>query len=208
MWLVLHPSPYTWVCGKFHKKKTIEETRALAFEDGPFTSKGGTKKRRAPLIALLTEGFRISKIALAYLKVDGLEATDVMIDLANSLSGDEDVIFLHGAAYAGFNVVDVQQLLETIKSPIILVLRSKPNPEAVRQALMKHFIDWEKRLQILRRAGEIRSFEPYPNMPLFYEAVGIEASEAEALIRGFTIMGKIPEPLRIARIMAQALCCF
>ncbi|MBS7608944.1 DUF99 family protein [Candidatus Bathyarchaeota archaeon] len=201
------PSQQVW---EIIPRKKIEETKALAFEDGPFTKKIGTKKRRAPLIAVLTKGFMVLKIAFDYLKVDGSEATDLMIDLEKHLSSDEDIniIFLHGVAYAGFNVVDVQRLREATNRPIILVLRSKPNPEAVKEALIKHFRDWDRRLDIISKAGDPRFFEVYPGIPIFYETIGMEAHEAEALIRAFTILGKTPEPLRIARILAEALGTF
>lgn len=187
------------------KKPSAEQLKALAFEDGPFTGSSGVKASRAPLIAVLTKGFFISKVAAAYLKVDGLDATEVMIGLEERLKGEEDVIFLHGVAYAGFNVVDIQRLWRRVRRPIILVLRSKPNPKAVKRALMKHFRDWEERLQIISQAGAPKTFEISPGTPLFFEAIGIEAEEAQAFIRGFTIFGKIPEPLRIARILAEAL---
>ncbi|MEM2925859.1 MAG: DUF99 family protein [Candidatus Bathyarchaeia archaeon] len=198
------PSPSKRVLGIIPRKH-IEETKALAFEDGPFTKRIGTKKRRAPLLAVLTKGYIVWKIAFDYLKVDGIEATDLMIDLEKHLSSDEDIIFLHGVAYAGFNVVDVQRLREVTKRPIILVLRSKPNPEAVKAALIKHFRDWDRRLNIISKAGDPRFFEAYPGIPIFYETLGMEAQEAEALIRAFTVLGKTPEPLRIARILAEAL---
>jgi endonuclease V-like protein UPF0215 family len=85
------------------------------------------------------------------------------------------------------------------------VLREAPDRDAVRAALIKHFKDWERRLEIIEGAGQLAEVVLAEGEIVYIEAVGMGEDEAKRVVEGLTIFGKLPEPLRLARMVARAI---
>lgn len=179
--------------------------RVLAFEDGPFTSSRGEKASQAALLGVEVVDSRIGRLLTAWIAVDGLDVTERMVEMASSFRPPLDAILLHGLPYAGFNIVEALRLNAQVGVPVLAVLGVKPRREAVEGALRRHFADWERRLDLLDAAGTPIHFELSLGSHVYYQAVGLDGPFAETLIRALTVFGKVPEPLRIARILAEAL---
>jgi hypothetical protein len=137
-------------------------------------------------------------------QVDGLDSTDVILHL---LKGTQtDVIFLSGVSFAGFNIVDSRRLHNALHVPIIIVAREKPDNASVRRALKKHFTDWKRRWELVRTLGRIHAFaSSQSEQPLHFEAVGIPAAQARKIIQAYCVTSRVPEPIRVAGIMAKGL---
>jgi hypothetical protein len=137
-------------------------------------------------------------------QVDGLDSTNEILRL---LKGTRtDVIFLSGASFAGFNIADARRLHDTLHIPIIVVSREKPDNASVKRALKKHFADWKKRWELVRTLGRIHAFAPKASeQPLHFEAVGIPAAQARKAIRAYCVTSRVPEPIRVAGIVAKGL---
>jgi endonuclease V-like protein UPF0215 family len=136
--------------------------------------------------------------------VDQLDSTEVILRL---LKGTRtDVIFLSGASFAGFNIVDSKRLHDTVHIPIIIISREEPDNASVRRALKKHFTDWKTRWKLIRRLGKIHVFAPkLSERPLHFESVGIRAAQARRIIQAYCVTSRVPEPIRVAGITAKGL---
>ena len=117
----------------------------MGLDDGPSTKdqKIPPHHRRASLVAVWFNGLTIDSVRLGVLHVDALDVTDVILRLVSRIR--TDLIFLSGASFAGFNIVDSRRLYTSLRIPIIIVSREKPNNVSVKRALKKHFADWKKR---------------------------------------------------------------
>jgi hypothetical protein len=137
-------------------------------------------------------------------QVDGLDTTDVIVRL---LKGTRtDVIFLSGASFAGFNIADSRRLHTMLRVPIIVVAREKPDNPSVKRALRKHFADWRRRWRLVRELGRIHAFAPkMSEHSLHFEAVGISVAQARKVIQACCATSRVPEPIRVAGIMAKGL---
>lgn len=164
----------------------------------------GTPSCRAVLVAVATYGFRISNISFSYIIVDGLDCTDRMIDLCLGMGGNFDLILLHGAPYGGFNIVDVEKLYLELHSPIISIISSKPDENAVVEALKKHFDDWILRYSLLEKFKPIIPID-LKGYTVYVSCYGIDLDNAINILQNITVIGKLPEPLRIARLIARGL---
>jgi endonuclease V-like protein UPF0215 family len=71
------------------------------------------------------------------------------------------------------------------------------------KALKKNFTDWEKRLNIIKK-GEIHKVETSYN-PIYMKCSGIDIEEAKEIIKISTIRGVIPEPIRVAHLIASGI---
>lgn len=99
----------------------------------------------------------------------------------------------------GFNVVDVKTLAEKLRKPVIVVMRKRPDLEAMHKAL-GNLPNSKKRWDLVQRAGEIVAMDR-----LFCQLHGISAKEAQKLLRVTTSRGTLPEALRVAHIIASGL---
>ena len=138
---------------------------------------------------------------------DGHDATGVIVTMIKNSRhyGQLRVIMLDGITYGGFNVIDIQELYRETGLPVIVVMRSYPDFEKIKSAL-QHFSDWEVRWNIIKRAGEIEKLVTARNgTPVYIQKAGIGAKNAEKIIHLTSIRSSIPEPLRVAHLIATGI---
>jgi len=180
-------------------------TSCIGIDDGPFLPRrlGGSK---APLVVVQLNGPHLVKARAAWISVDGLDATSVASRMLRSLSVGSSPVLLAAATFAGFNIIDPRVLEREFKTPAIVVIGSRPNNRAVKRALAKHFPDWKKRWRILSSLGplhQVRTF--HREGPIFCEAFGCADGEARRILREWAYVSRIPEPLRVAGLVARGL---
>ena len=113
------------------------------------------------------------------------------------------LVMIDGTALGGFNVVDIDHLYDATGIPFCTVTRDKPDIDAMRSALQKHFPDWRRRLEIVERhpLNEMGT----KHSSIYVSVVGCSTSETEELLRASTVQGSMPEPLRLAHLVATAM---
>lgn len=138
---------------------------------------------------------------------DGLDATDVICRMITKSkhSGQIRVIMLDGITYAGFNVVDIHKIYRHTGIPVIVVMRSRPDFEKIKSAL-KYFTDGEERWAIIKMAGKIEEVASEKEKSSIYvQRAGISLESVNKIIRLTSIRSNIPEPLRVAHLIATGI---
>ena len=133
---------------KPEKTATIREVkpeiRVLGIDDGVFTPHS---KKLADVVGVVFRGgYWLDGFMHTRVQVDGMDATDKLAQMITESPHYRQlrVIMLNGVTLAGFNVVDIAELHQKVKLPIIAVTRDKPNLDDVRKALT-HLTEAEKR---------------------------------------------------------------
>jgi hypothetical protein len=187
-------------------RRSHQAPRAVGLDDGPSTKDQivSSDHAQASLVAVWFKGLAIDRVRVSAVRVDGLDVTDAIVRLASQTR--TDIVFLSGASFAGFNIADSRRLHSTLRAPIIIVSREKPNNASVRRALKKHFADWKTRWALMQQLGRIYWFAPKTSQqPLYFEAVGISAAKARMIMRAYSVTSRVPEPIRVAGIVAKGL---
>ena len=109
-----------------------------------------------------------------------------------------------GITLAGFNIVDIKELNERTGIPVIVINRKLPDLEKVRRAL-KRFDDFEERWKAVENAGEIKECYVKKGKKIYFQAKGMNEETAREVIKISTTRSFIPEPLRIAHIIATGI---
>ncbi len=139
-----------------------------------------------------------------WIAVDGLDATREANSLVDKLP--RAPVLLSGVTFGGFNLIDPWKVQRRYRTPTIVVVGSRPDNRAVKRALVKHFPDWKERWEIIRSLGPLRRVRTLVGEPLiFYEAVGCTASEAKKILTSSARISRVPEPLRVANLVARGL---
>jgi endonuclease V-like protein UPF0215 family len=138
-------------------------------------------------------------------RVDGDDATSVLVNMISPSRFRRQLraVMIDGAALGGFNLIDVDLLSQGIGLPVVTVTREPPDLEAMEGALRKHFPDWERRVEVLRRK-QLFAVDT-GHRPIFVSVAGMSRAEAEELIGKSMVRGAIPEGLRMAHIIASGL---
>ena len=179
-----------------------KQIRILAIDDSEFTFKNKT----VPIIGVLA---RIPSYIESVLKnqiyVDGRDANEIIISMVQESRYYEQIrlILIDGVTLGGFNIVDISDLYKKLNIPIATITRKKPDLVTIKDALISHFPDWEERYKIISR-GIIEDLQ-IDNYKIYTRYEGIKRNDLISILKTSTLSGAIPEPLRIAHLIATAL---
>jgi len=181
------------------------EFRVVGVEDGGFSRKlQGCGVQKALFVCVLLRGKWISDFQADTITVDGLDATERLIFMLRRWSFD--AVMLAGVSFAGFNLVDPPIVFEKFNKPVIIISRTKPNNISIKNALRRHFGDWRVRWSVFEKLGSIHEIVSIPTEPPVYiEVFGAELDWASELIRATSVCCRVPEPVRVARLLARGL---
>lgn len=177
----------------------------IGIDDGPFLPRrlGGV---RAPLVVVKLEGSHMTGVKAGWIRVDGLDGTDRALKLISSLKSVKCPILLAGATFGGFNLIDPHKLQKRFRVPTIVVVGSRPDNTAVKRALVKHFPDWRERWAVIRSLGPLHRIRTVAREnPIFYEVFGCSVVVARRILRDWAMVSRMPEPLRVAGLVARGL---
>ena len=177
----------------------------VGIDDGPFVPRklGG---HQAPLLAVRLEGPRLVSACTGWLKIDGTDGTQRAGQLVKRLMMTKCPILLAGVTFGGFNLIDPCILHNVFRVPVLVVVGSRPDNKAVKRALVKHFPDWKERWEIVRSLGPLRKARTIRNeSPIFYESFGCTPRRAREILARCAFVARVPEPLRVAGLVASGL---
>ncbi len=181
---------------------TPRRPHLLGIDDGPFDKHDDLAAGRSvPLVAVMMEGGdRVEAVATESFPVDG---DDVTAFLSTWVAGLRCRPLLHGVllggvTLAGLAVVDPERLALELALPVLVVNRREPRNVPLRGALASAGLG--DRAELLDRVPPSR-----PVDGLWLSAAGIEGDRAAALVRSAGGKSTLPEPLRIAHLVAAAI---
>ncbi len=178
------------------------QIRILGIDDAPFHF----YERTVPLIGVIMRGGEYLECVLKKeITIDGTDATQTIIDMIQQTKHRKQLksILVDGMTFGGFNILDAREVYHQTRLPVITVTRDKPDHTKMKHALQKHFSDWKDRYTLLKRE---KLFEvPTQHNPMYVSSVGLQIEDAQEIIKLSTIRGVIPEPLRVAHIIASGI---
>jgi len=171
----------------------------IGFDDG---FKNLHKDKFAFLIGVVYRlDHKVEGILSAKIKIDGFDSTQKIIKLVKNTKflPQTKCIMLSGINFAGFNIVDIQKLSSKLKMPVIAVFKKRPNLDKYIAAL-QNLSSYKKRIRLIQKAGAIHSFNN-----VFFQCAGIASKEAKTIIKRSQLNSSIPEPLRLAHLIASGV---
>ncbi len=172
-----------------------KDTRIMAFDDSPFSR---DDEFTSIVGVIMRKDLYIESLVKKKIRVDGLDATERVFEAVKEKGSGVKVIMTQGITLGGFNILNVEKLYQETGIPIINVVDHEPDMKAIKEALRKYFKNWRKRYSAL-------SENFHKSGSLYIQSTGIEMKIAEKFINQLTVNGKIPEPLRIADLIASII---
>lgn len=171
-------------------------SHVVGFDDAPFA-----RSHRGDV--------RVVGAVFARQRLEGVLSTRVRRDGANAaarlaacIEGSRfrpqlQAVLLQGIALAGFNVVDLAALGRATGLPVLVVARRRPDLARIRSALERCVPGGRRKWRLIAAAGPME-----PLAGVYVQRHGLSAAEAEDLLAGLQLHGLMPEPLRVAHLIA------
>jgi hypothetical protein len=171
----------------------------VGIDDGPFEKH---RQRDTPVVAVRMEGHDLVEgVAVSRFPIDGEDAGAFLADWIRGLRFQHGLhaLVLGGITLAGLGVVDVGALAERTGVPVLVVNRRDPRASRLVAALRAAGL--ERRVELVERCpAAFRSASG-----VWIACAGTEAERAARIAAATTHKAGLPEPLRLAHLVAAAI---
>ena len=184
--------------------RTIKpEIRVLGIDDGKFIPQ--TKGSALVVGVVFRGGCSIDGVMHTRITIDGLDATEKLALMINNSPHHKQLrlVMLNGITFGGFNVVNIQKLHLATKLPILALTREKPDLNRIHEAL-NNLPQAEERWGMILEAGKIHE-TINKGTTIYLETAGISFDDAKKIIGLTSTRSSLPEPLRVAHIIASGV---
>lgn len=149
---------------------------------------------------LLIDGFSFTCTTIA-----GDDATSAVISLYKSLEREDvNLIMISGTVISMYNIVDVKEVFEKTGKPVLAI--TYRSSKGIEDAIRKHFPDnWERKIEAYRKLGPRKEIKLKTGFKVFVRNIGIDDFDSKLVLNKFIVFGRIPEPIRVARLIARCL---
>jgi len=184
------------------------ESRILGIDDGPFSKFGGSH-RTLIVGALFRGGIFLDGILSTYAEVDGSDSTEKIIGMikGSRFFPQIRIIMFKGVSVAGFNVLDIRKINFETGIPVVIFMRKMPDFDGIRKAL-SNLPDGMKKWDMIKRAGRIHKISIDHRNSLkeaLIQVRGMSIKEAAEAVKMSCTHSAVPEPLRIAHMIASGI---
>ncbi|MFT3768339.1 MAG: DUF99 family protein [Minicystis sp.] len=171
-------------------------SHVIGFDDGPFARE---HRGRVLVVGTAYAGLRLEGILSTRVVRDGANATRAIAEVVagSRFAHHTRLVMFQGIALAGFNVIDIHGLHEALRIPVLVVARRPPSLPAIRDALLGRVRGGARKWALIEKAGPM---EPVDRVMV--QRAGISLEEAASVLARTCVNGLIPEPLRVAHLIA------
>ncbi len=179
------------------------EIRVLGVDDGKFIPQ--TQGNAIVVGVVFRGGCSIDGVMHTNVAIDGLDATEKITAMINTSPHRRQLrlVMLNGITFAGFNVVDIKKLSAAVGLPVLALTHEKPDLDGIHEAL-KNLPNSEERWRMVLGAGEIHEVQNNGTV-VYVGLAGISLCDAEKIIKLTSTRSCLPEPLRVAHLIASGI---
>ena len=149
---------------------------------------------------LIVDGFTFSRV-----EVGGMDATQKIIEMFEALDRhDINILLLNGCIIRWYNVIDLNRVADTTRVPLICVTYN--DTKGLEKYFKENFPEsWQQRTEVYRKNGARTPMTLHTGHTVYTRFLNISKEESSRLIDKLTSHGAVPEPLRLARLLARSL---
>ncbi|MDV3276919.1 MAG: DUF99 family protein [Nitrososphaerales archaeon] len=154
--------------------------------------------------AVMRGDFIVDGAAFDRTSVGGDDATASVARLFRSFErNDVNLLMVSGAILSLYNIIDVDLLSSRTKVPVICLTYKETS--GIESSIIRHFPGHaDEKLKAYRRLGARKRLKLSSGHAVYARTSGIAEKDALSIVDKFTLQGSIPEPVRVARLLARA----
>ena len=164
---------------------------------------GDTTSRLAGIV--IRRDFIIDGFVFGKCTIEGDDATDAILEMYSRLNRDDiRYILISGLIISMYNIIDINRICEITKIPVISV--SYEESLGIEDSIRHHFPNsYEKKLEQYHKLGKRTAITLHTGHKVFFRHEGCSSEDVIRFLDGLTLQGSIPEPVRVAQLLAKAL---
>ena len=148
---------------------------------------------------LILDGFAFGKTT-----VGGDDSTQRILSLYKKLRrNDVNLIMVSGAILSLYNILDVDELAARTKLPVVCLTYKETR--GIEDSIIRHFPEKkDEKLRAYTKLGPRKRFRLSSGYDVYARTAGISDADAIKVVDMFTLQGSLPEPVRVAKLLARA----
>ncbi len=153
---------------------------------------------------VMRKDLRVDGFGFAEISVGGDDATEGILKIFRGLErSDINALLLNGSVISWFNIVDLDLVREVTGLPVVSLTYEES--EGLEEYIREYFRHPEEKIRLYRKLGEREPLRLKTGFEVYARSLGATAEETKGLLNSFTLEGKVPEPLRVARLLARSI---
>jgi len=177
----------------------------IGFDDARFELK--SHKKKTQLIGVVCQGTRMVNVVKKEILIDGDDATEALVELVKLNLNHIQYILTDTITFGGFNIIDLDEIYNRIKKPIIAITEREVDLELVKNTIINKFPNnFKVKLRNIVNAGNLyeTNIETAGGISkVYFHSKGINKLEVEPLFEKICIDSKLPESVRLAHIIGR-----
>lgn len=135
--------------------------------------------------------------------VGGDDATSAVLKMFRKLRrADVNLILLSGCIISRYNIIDVDEVARGSGLPVVCLTYNESR--GIEHAIRKHFERPEERIERYRKLGRRTTILLHTGHRAYVRNSQISEADAKRVLDSFTLQGVVPEPIRLARLLARS----
>jgi len=149
---------------------------------------------------LIVDGFSFTRTT-----VGGRDATECVLELYRGLDRDDiNFIFINGCVISWFNIISLGKVYMDTSLPVVCVTYEES--DGLEKYLTEYFgSEAEERIAKYKENGSRDKLKLHTGKIVLTRYLGIDRNSTVRILNKFTLQGAVPEPLRIARLLARTM---
>ncbi len=184
--------------------RTIKsEIRVVGIDDGNSVSVG---KDKISLVGVVFRGGRwLDGVLRTKIKADGSDVTRKIVRMIKNSGhyGQIRVLMLSKIFFGKSNLVDLQYLFKKLEKPVMVCMSKSLNVGRLKKRL-ESSCEGKDKLKLLKTFGTPLRLEYDKGKHVYVFLCGINEADAKEILN-LTVRDSVPEPLRVAKLIASAL---
>jgi len=154
---------------------------------------------------IMRRDFIIDGFVLGKTTLEGDDATDEIFKMYNKLERpDINYLLISGIIISMYNIIDIKKISNQLDLPVIGV--TYEDSQGIEDAIKHHFPNaYEKKLIEYKKLGKREKITLGTSHDVYIRYEGCEFSDVKKLLDDLTLQGSIPEPLRVAQLLAKTI---
>lgn len=145
----------------------------------------------------------VDGVAFAATSVGGDDATSVIARLFRKFRrNDINVLLVSGAILSLYNIIDVDGLSSRTGTPVVCLTYKET--KGIEGSIRRHFPEPATKLAAYRKLGPRRLVRLANGHRVYARSSGVDPETARKILDAFTLQGSLPEPVKLARLLARA----
>lgn len=152
---------------------------------------------------VMRRDFIIDGFVFGHSTIEGDDATDSILEMHRKLNRDDiSFLMISGLIISMYNIVDIKKIWSTIKIPVIGV--TYEDSKGIEDAIKYHFPNsHQAKIEEYHKLGQRTKISLHTGHNIYVRIEGCTIQETKHLLDSFTLQGAIPEPLRVAQLLAK-----